>query len=342
MTTPGRDRLVSRSAAALFFGAGVVTLANSLVTRQLGEGRVHIHTLQLFGLISIASGFAVCWLLSRTRSLVARLAIATWGLALLVASSTWGGSATTTQAPTAIPVFMMVILVWLGLTSGRGVAAAFAPVTIAAAAFLSGVPGSRLELGAAIMVVAVSTVVAETIAWAMAELQKREELLAEQARTDPLTGLLNRAAFTDALDDCCARRERVILAFVDLNGFKDVNDTFGHQVGDEVLIEVGRRLRRIVHRSDVVARFGGDEFVVRCEHPAGRTEMHELARRLIDALSEPVVIGNASASVGASVGIAIGGGSRVTIDTLIRDADAALYQAKEEGRGRAVLFGSRA
>jgi diguanylate cyclase (GGDEF)-like protein len=97
-----------------------------------------------------------------------------------------------------------------------------------------------------------------------------------------------------------------------------------------------------VRRGDVVARFGGDEFVVLCEHPAGQSEMLELARRIIDALSEPVQIGDISASVGASVGIAIGGGGRVTIDTLIRDADAALYQAKEDGRGRAVLFGTRA
>jgi diguanylate cyclase (GGDEF)-like protein len=121
-----------------------------------------------------------------------------------------------------------------------------------------------------------------------------------------------------------------------------VNDSFGHTTGDELLVQVAARLRASVRRGDVVARFGGDEFVVLCEHPAGQAEMLELARRVIDALSEPVVIGGISASVGASVGIAIGGGGRVTIDTLIRDADAALYQAKEEGRGRAVLFGSRA
>jgi diguanylate cyclase (GGDEF)-like protein len=106
-------------------------------------------------------------------------------------------------------------------------------------------------------------------------------------------------------------------------------------------VQVAGRLRSSIRRGDVVARFGGDEFVVLCEHPAGRGEMLELARRLIDALSEPVEVAGVSTSVGASVGIAIGGGGRVMIDTLIRDADAALYQAKEDGRGRAVLFGSR-
>jgi diguanylate cyclase (GGDEF)-like protein len=90
-----------------------------------------------------------------------------------------------------------------------------------------------------------------------------------------------------------------------------------------------------------VARFGGDEFVVLCEHPAGQSEMLDLARRLIAALSEPVPVPGGTATVGASIGISIGGGARVTIDTLIRDADAALYQAKERGRGHAVLFGGR-
>ena len=81
--------------------------------------------------------------------------------------------------------------------------------------------------------------------------------------------------------------------------------------------------------------------MILCEHPAGQTEMLDLADRLIVALSVPVPVQSTEASVGASVGIAIGGGGRVTIDTLIRDADAALYQAKEGGRGRAILFGER-
>jgi diguanylate cyclase (GGDEF)-like protein len=185
-----------------------------------------------------------------------------------------------------------------------------------------------------------------TIAHDIRELKSIQAQLEHQATHDPLTGLTNRPLFQELGEQALARSDRhgttVAVLFLDLDRFKPVNDSFGHTVGDELLVQIAARLRASVRRGDVVARFGGDECVVLCEHPAGQSEMLELARRLIDALSEPVTISGVSASVGASVGIAIGGGGRVTIDTLIRDADAALYQAKEEGRGRAVLFGSRA
>jgi diguanylate cyclase (GGDEF)-like protein len=113
-------------------------------------------------------------------------------------------------------------------------------------------------------------------------------------------------------------------------------------VGDRLLVQVADRLRSSLRRSDVVARFGGDEFVALCEHPAGRTEMRELAGRLIEALSDPFVVDGLEIEVGASVGIAMGAGPRVTVDALIRDADAALYRAKESGRSRAVAFGDDA
>jgi diguanylate cyclase (GGDEF)-like protein len=184
-----------------------------------------------------------------------------------------------------------------------------------------------------------------TIAHDIRELKSTQAQLEHQATHDPLTGLPNRPLFQELGEQALARSDRygttVAVLFLDLDRFKPVNDSFGHAVGDELLVQIAARLRASVRRGDVVARFGGDEFVVVCEHPAGQSEMLELARRLIDALSEPVTIGSVSASVGASVGIAIGGGGRVTIDTLIRDADAALYQAKEDGRGRAVLFGAR-
>jgi diguanylate cyclase (GGDEF)-like protein len=185
-----------------------------------------------------------------------------------------------------------------------------------------------------------------TIAHDISELKSTQAQLEHQATHDPLTGLPNRPLFQELGEQALARSDRygttVAVLFLDLDRFKPVNDSFGHAIGDELLVQVAGRLRTSVRRGDVVARFGGDEFVVLCEHPAGQTEMLELALRLIDALSEPVEIGGVMAMVGASVGIAIGGGGRMTIDTLIRDADAALYQAKEEGRGRAVLFGSRA
>jgi len=189
------------------------------------------------------------------------------------------------------------------------------------------------------------TEIISTIAHDISELKSTQSQLEHQATHDPLTGLPNRPLFQELGEQALARSDRygttVAVLFLDLDRFKPVNDSFGHSAGDELLVQIAARLRTSVRRGDVVARFGGDEFVVLCEHPAGQSEMHELARRLIDALSEPVEISGTTASVGASIGIAIGGGGRVTIDTLIRDADAALYQAKEDGRGRAVLFGSR-
>jgi diguanylate cyclase (GGDEF)-like protein/PAS domain S-box-containing protein len=327
MATPARARLVSRSATALFVGAGAITIANTFASGALGQHGLDTRILAFFGVISITSGLVVGLLLRDHHGAPTHLAIATWGLVLLAASAAWGGSIRTTQAPTAIPVFMMVILVWLALTGRRGLAAGFAPVAIGASALLATLPDSRLDIGAATMVILVSTVVAETIAWAMAELQRREELLATRARTDPLTGLLNRAALADALTDACARGERIVLAFVDLNGFKDVNDSFGHQVGDEVLVEVGRRLERVVHSSDVVARFGGDEFVVLFRVLPPGIAPETLVDRIRGVLAEPWPT-IAPAQVGASVGMVDAPGAASTPDELLRAADTAMYSRK--------------
>ena len=183
-----------------------------------------------------------------------------------------------------------------------------------------------------------------SIAHDIRELKDVQRLLEHQATHDALTALPNRQLFQELGEQALARADRegttVAVLFLDLDRFKRVNDTHGHQTGDLLLVEVAGRLRESVRRGDVVARFGGDEFVICCEHPAGRVEMLELAGRLIDALSRPAELGSITAQVGVSIGIAIGAGPRVTIDTLQRDADIALYQAKEQGRGRAVIFGS--
>ena len=183
------------------------------------------------------------------------------------------------------------------------------------------------------------------IAHDIKELQRAQAQLAHQATHDPLTALPNRSLFQELGEQALARAERdgttVAVLFLDLDRFKPVNDTMGHATGDALLVRLATRLRKTVRAGDLVSRFGGDEFVVLCEHPAGAKEMVELAERLIEILSRPVEIDGREAQVGASVGIAIGAGGRVTIDNLLRDADAALYRAKEVGRGRAMLFGQR-
>ena len=183
------------------------------------------------------------------------------------------------------------------------------------------------------------------IAHDIKELQRAQAQLEHQATHDPLTALPNRSLFQELGEQALARAERdgttVAVLFLDLDRFKPVNDTMGHAAGDALLVRLATRLRKTVRAGDLVSRFGGDEFVVLCEHPAGAKEMVELAERLIEILSRPVEIDGREAQVGASVGIAIGAGGRVTIDSLLRDADAALYRAKEVGRGRAMLFGQR-
>jgi diguanylate cyclase (GGDEF)-like protein len=164
--------------------------------------------------------------------------------------------------------------------------------------------------------------------------------LADQARRDPLTGLLNHQAFSDVLGLEVERGRRyghgLTIVFFDLDRFKQINDTRGHEAGDELLLLVARRLERSVRAGDAVARFGGDEFVVICEEVAGRDEAMQIAGRIRESLAHTYRLSSGEASVAASVGIAMEDGQE-TVDDLLRDADMAAYRAKELGRNRIEL-----
>ncbi|MDP9260178.1 MAG: diguanylate cyclase, partial [Actinomycetota bacterium] len=169
-----------------------------------------------------------------------------------------------------------------------------------------------------------------------------EEQLTRQAFHDGLTGLANRALYRDRLDQALARSARTqdVLAvlLLDLDGFKQVNDTLGHDAGDQLLTEVARRFSEATRPSDTVARLGGDEFAFVAE---GAREAHAivLAKRLLDRLAEPITIGGRELAVGASVGIVIHEGGPGDSEELVRQADVAMYAAKAAGRGRYELFG---
>jgi diguanylate cyclase (GGDEF)-like protein/PAS domain S-box-containing protein len=160
-----------------------------------------------------------------------------------------------------------------------------------------------------------------------------------QALTDPLTGLPNRSLFVDRLDHALARAERALdevsVLFLDVDEFKLVNDSLGHLAGDRLLIEVAKRIRKCLRRSDTAARFGGDEFaiLVACDHGQPAPEL--LGARIIDALSAPFEIDGHELHVRASVGIATGRG---TPESLLRDADIAMYRAKTTTRGGLCVF----
>jgi diguanylate cyclase (GGDEF)-like protein/PAS domain S-box-containing protein len=163
-----------------------------------------------------------------------------------------------------------------------------------------------------------------------------EEQLRHDALHDPLTGLWNRPAFAQYAEKACARAARdgstLALLFVDLDGFKQVNDTLGHSLGDEVLIEVAKRLRTCLRGSEVLARLGGDEFTVLIERVSGSRDAIDIADRIHAALTKPLDGPEAPLLLGASVGIALSEQGRLTSAELLRDADHAMYMAKRSGR----------
>jgi diguanylate cyclase (GGDEF)-like protein len=328
ITATIEGRLARNSAVALMIGAGAVTLLQAPFVGLLDPARVNIPILVATGVVCLLSA-ALIGVLTRNRfSRFGRVAVALWGLVLLQASSLWGRYAAMQQARIVYPVFLMVVLVWLGLVGGRGMPAAFAPVTALAALSASmALSDSTVQAFDAFMVIAVSVLVAETIAWVMLELHEREQLLAVQTLTDPLTGLLNRTALRFRLEELSTTQDHVLLAFVDLNNFKHINDSFGHEAGDDVLVEVARRLQLAVRADDLVARFGGDEFVIVARNPPDQLDADAFVDRIRDALDAPWPQ-RRGAQVTASVGVVEERDGRPQPEELLRAADAAMYARK--------------
>jgi diguanylate cyclase (GGDEF)-like protein len=167
-----------------------------------------------------------------------------------------------------------------------------------------------------------------------------EEELSWQANHDPLTGLPNRELFLERLSGFLSRRVgHVAVLFVDLDDFKVVNDSLGHEAGDRLIGAVAERLRRVLRTEDVIARFGGDEFSVLLPGITSEDEALAVARRLADALREPIVVDGERRYVSASVGLAQSGPDEdIDAQALMRDADAAMYKAKELGKARCEVF----
>ncbi|HEX4579624.1 MAG TPA: EAL domain-containing protein [Candidatus Dormibacteraeota bacterium] len=164
-----------------------------------------------------------------------------------------------------------------------------------------------------------------------------------EATHDRLTGLPNRTLLMDRLSVMLQHSERaesqVAVLFCDLDGFKRINDSLGHQIGDEILIEAGRRFATVMRREDTLSRVGGDEFVVACELE-GQFGPELLAERLIGSLTMPLAVRGYQVRIATSIGIALANGSAVTPDDMVRNADLAMYRAKTERRAGFAIFDS--
>ncbi len=177
----------------------------------------------------------------------------------------------------------------------------------------------------------------------LTEQHKAAADMAWRATHDPLTGLLNRAAFTSYVDGTISAMEPGDLyhavLFIDLDHFKNINDTSGHDAGDTVLVEGASRIKSALRNSDVVARFGGDEFVVFLEEVPGPDSVSVVAERILAALRRPFVLTGQAMHLSASIGISVTKSSKESADMLLRDADIALYRAKAAGRDQSMVFG---
>jgi len=177
---------------------------------------------------------------------------------------------------------------------------------------------------------------------AMHLVKERTDQLQHQALHDSLTGLPNRALILDRIDRMLARARRehhdVAALFLDLDNFKDINDTLGHRAGDQLLVSVGVRLLSAVRETDTVGRLGGDEFVVLAEGVSLEAGVDVVAERILDVLATPFIIAASNTPLNVTASIGIAEGDRATPEELLQDADIALYQAKARGKQQAVKF----
>jgi diguanylate cyclase (GGDEF)-like protein len=211
--------------------------------------------------------------------------------------------------------------------------------------------GSRLELFAEIWPIVLTSAVAvilvmsflyRTIVDLVQELEQRQEAVEHQALHDRLTGLANRALLEDRLSQALTRYrrsgEQVALLMLDLDRFKQVNDTLGHNAGDRLVAEVAERLRGLARETDTVARIGGDEFAIVQVSPKGEADVRRLCERIIAVIREPFMIGEREARVGVSIGAVFATHDVAEATDLLRKADITMYRAKAAGRDCFRIF----
>ncbi|KMT65710.1 hypothetical protein XM47_07560 [Catenovulum maritimum] len=174
------------------------------------------------------------------------------------------------------------------------------------------------------------------------KLKQSREALKQLAEKDNLTGVANRYFLEETLNNAVARAERgsgkLAVLLLDLDNFKEVNDTLGHSAGDALLVEVSRRLGQVVRNSDFLARFGGDEFVILIEDKDANLRYMQLIERIYQSLSQPIVLGGNQFKISTSIGAAVYGTCANNAEDLLKCADIAMYRAKHLGKNQSQFY----
>jgi len=295
------------------------------------------------GAVALAASALAMALFAWTRGLGERHGVYGQLVAALVMGLAISGMHYTGMAAAAFPAGSVCLSAGSLAADSLGALVAVASASLLALALAASIFDARLQSRSAVL--------ATSLSIANAQLQSANEELKKQAFVDPLTGLPNRVLFEDRLQHAVRRSERaeeqisdrkqprLAVLFVDLDGFKPVNDSFGHAVGDVVLQEAARRLRSTARDSDTVARVGGDEFVLLMEVVSSVADCVTLARRLVEVLTQPFAIADRRIEISCSIGIVVypDQGHR---DKLMANADAAMYAAKRAGGGTYAVFES--
>jgi diguanylate cyclase (GGDEF)-like protein len=330
-----------RVAAALFLLSGALTVLSLALPAPptLDAGKV-----ALVGAVSMAAAVPV-WLVPwqhwpRWTS----LSLVVFALPLISFHNIVGGS-----DPYRWGIFYVVLAAWVGLAHPRGTFVLLSPLVAASYALpLVIFPDHPFwSLSSTLYAVPVCCLVSESVAWAIDRaaraqwaLQASEARLRDMAHHDALTGLSNRTDFLlqleSALDRARLLRRGIAVLFLDIDEFKGINDRLGHAAGDELLRHVAACLRAAVRPEDVAARLGGDEFTVLLADVSSSDDAMRVAERIHTELKRPHDF-HSGAAVNASIGVVLARPDD-SPDSLLRRADAAMYEAKRGGKGRAALL----
>ncbi len=296
----------------------------------LGDGITMLLALTLMGALVFDSTSRRNNIVITAVSLGTGAAIAGWML--------WTGSLSI-----AVVLLMPVVMIATDALGRRGsvlpVLAAVAGGLVAANLNTDRIIGETWEIQLQIVVIVALTMLVAWWSTRRREAEARAHSLAEAVLTDHLTGLANRLALIRAADDLTAKPgTRTVLLLADVDFFKNVNDSYGHELGDRLLIEIGTRLSRTTRRSDVVARLGGDEFAIWCPGVEHLDDIAVIESSLRRRVAEPFALGDRLLNVTLSIGVSSAPAEEADPDILLRQADRAMYRAKSLGRGRTEYY----